>query len=166
MRKIAVFLIALSFSSVISAQKKDPPHWGSAYMEVAGAKLHLGMTKSEVTDLLAGSPFKKINESFWVMGPEDHDGPTLQFTNGRLTFVSRNWATYNNDITDALFGVVTSLNSEGFSACKVTADTKTDPTSTVQRVWVACGEKTILIIRATMSGKIYNTVDEHLGAIH
>jgi hypothetical protein len=37
MKKIAVVLIALTFSSVIYAQKKDPPHWGSAYMEVAGA---------------------------------------------------------------------------------------------------------------------------------
>jgi hypothetical protein len=152
MKKIAVVLIALTLSSVIYAQKKDPPHWGSADMEVAGAKLHLGMTKAEVTERLAGSQFRKINENFWVMGPEDHDGPSLQFTNGHLTFVSRNWVTYDNDIMEALFGAVTSLNDEGFSACKVTADTKTDPTMTLHRVWIECGEKTILIIRSTLSG--------------
>jgi hypothetical protein len=167
MRKFAAFLIALSFSSVMYAQKKDPPHWGSANMEVAGSKLHLGMTKAEVTERLAGSPFKKIDENFWVMGTEKHDGPALQFTNGRLAFVSRNWVTYDNDITEALFGAVTSLNGEGFSACKVTADTKTDPTVTSQRVWIDCGEKTILIVRSTfVGGNTYCTVDEHLGAIH
>src|SRR5277367_6257254 len=134
MRKIAVVLIALMLPSVIYAQKKDPPHWGSAYMEVAGAKLHLGMTKAEVTGRLAGSAFRKLDENMWMMGSEKDDGPTLQFTNGRLNFVSRDWITYDNDITAALFGVVTSLNDEGFSACKVTADTKTDPVATLQRV--------------------------------
>jgi hypothetical protein len=68
---------------------------------------------------------------------------------------------------EALFGAVTSLNDEGFSACKVTADTKTDPTMTLHRVWIACGEKTILIVRSTfVGGKPYNTVDEHLGAMN
>jgi hypothetical protein len=50
-----------------------------------------------------------------------------------LTSLIKNWVTYDNDIMEALFGAVTSLNDEGFSACKVTADTKTDPTMTLPR---------------------------------
>ena len=167
MRKTILVLIVLAIPSVIHAQKKEQPHWEAAYMDVPGTKLHLGMTKAEVTERLAGSAFRKLDENMWMMGSEKDDGPTLQFTNGRLNFVSRDWITYDNDITAALFGVVTSLNDEGFSACKVTADTKTDPTVTLQRVWIACGEKTILIIRSTfVAGKTYCTVDEHLGAMN
>jgi hypothetical protein len=166
MNKFFVVLVVLMLPSVIQAQKKGATRWGSASIEVAGAKLHLGMTKAEVTEQLAGSQLTKIDDRNWLIGPVEHAGPTLQFTNEHLNFVSREWTTYDNDVTQALFGVVTALNGEGFSVCKVTADTKTDPTSTNQRVWISCGEKTALVMRLTMAGKTYNIVEENLGAMH
>jgi hypothetical protein len=166
MRKIAVGLLMLTLSSVIHAQKKEPPQWGSASMDVGKTKLRLGMTKAEVSERLAGVAFRRDTDDFWIIGTGNNASPSLQFTNGRLNFVTRNWETTDNDIVVALFGVITSLNGEGFSVCKVSADMKADPTMTAQRVWIACGEKTILVHRATIGGKIYNTVDEQLGAIN
>jgi hypothetical protein len=90
----------------------------------------------------------------------------LAFTNGRLSYASRNWPTYDNDIAEALFGAVNSLNQDAHSACTVIADVKTDPDMTVHRVWIACGEKSILVARAVINGKSYNTVDEQLGVMH
>ena len=167
MRKIACCLLMLTLSSVIHAQKKDPPQWGSAGMDVAGAKLHLGMTPSEVAQRLSGTAYRKESDRFWIVGENPNQfGPVMQFTDGRLNFVSRNWGTTDNDIAEALFGVITSLNSEGFSLCKVSADVKADPSSSAHRVWIACGEKTVLVHRMTISGKTYNTVDEQLGAMN
>jgi hypothetical protein len=139
-------------------------HWGSAALDVGGKKVHLGMTKGEVTDRLAGSTITKRDEDNWVVGDaKTLLGPTLQFTKGSLTFADRYWETNDNDIGEALFGVVTLLNNQGFSACRVTADTVTSPGSTSQRVWISCGEKGILITRNTFDAKHYNLIYERLG---
>ena len=136
---------------------------GKAALEVAGVNLHLGMTKGEVTEKLSGNEISKMNDDNWMIAAPNQLGPTLQFTNGRLTHAERNWGTYDNDIVEALFGVVHSLNEEGFVTCVVTANTKAGPDAASRGVWIVCGEKSILVMRLTFGCKSYNTVDEHLG---
>jgi len=94
---------------------------------------------------------------------EKNFGPTLQFTNGFLSYADRNWVTYDNDIVEAMFGAVKTLNDEGFSTCIVTADDSVSPNLTAHRVWIDCGVKTVLVIRRSFGGKSYNSVDERLG---
>jgi hypothetical protein len=159
-------LVLTLFSSVIHAQKRDTTEWGSAVLEVAGATLRLGMTKAEVTEKLSGAPVTKINENYWMVAAGANLGPALQFTNGRLNFADRYWTTRDNDIAEALFGAVNTLNKEGFSACKVTATTDTAPDVTTHGVWIQCGEKSVLLVRRNMGGSFYNTVYEQLGSLH
>jgi hypothetical protein len=166
-KQILLVPIALMLcSSAIQAQKKDPPELGSAVLEVASARLRLGMTKAEVTEKLSGAPITKINENNWVIAASGSLGPTVQFTNGRLNFAERYWTTSDNDIAEALFGVVNALNKEGFSACKVTTYTNTAPDTTVHGVWIQCGEKSVRLTRDTFGGKSYNMVYEQLGGMH
>jgi hypothetical protein len=66
----AVLALAL-FTVVTDAQKKAPPKSGSASLEVAGARLHLGMTKADVIGKLAGSQITRINEDNWIVVPTD-----------------------------------------------------------------------------------------------
>lgn len=159
-------LVLTLCSSVIHAQKKEPPKSGSASLEVAGAQLRLGMTKSEVVGKLAGSQITRLNEDNWIVAPNGALGPTLQFTNGQLNFADRYWPSQDNDIAEALFGAVSILNSEGFSSCNVTSYTKTTPDATSQGVWIECGQKSVLLQRLTFGGKSYNTVYEQLGGMH
>jgi hypothetical protein len=166
MKKILLVPLVLTlFSSVIHAQKKDPTEWGSAALEVAAAKLRLGMTKAEVVEKLSGAPITKINENNWVIAASGNLGPSIQFTNGHLNYAERYWTTADNDIAEALFGAVNVLNKEGFSACKVTTYTNTAPDMTVHGVWIQCGEKSIRLTRDTMGGKSYNMVYEQLGVM-
>lgn len=165
MRKTAVILTLFALSSILSsARQRTPSQWGRAVLEVSGTKVHLGMTKAEVSEKLSGTEISKINENNWVVGAIP--GPTLQFTNGRLSYADRYWITYDNDIVEALFGAVNSLNQEGFSACTVTAVLKTLPDSTGHSVEIMCGEKSVLITRLSFGGKSYNSVYEQLGIIH
>jgi hypothetical protein len=165
-RTSAVGLVFVTLCSLLSAQQRGSSQRGTAVLEVSGVKLHLGMTKAEVTEKLSGTGISKINEDNWVVGAMEDLGPSLQFTNGRLNYADRYWVSYDNDIVEAMFGAVNSLNQEGFSACTVTAITKTLPDSTGHNVWIICGEKSILISRRSFGGKSYNSVHEQLGGMH
>jgi hypothetical protein len=156
---ISVLILVIVLSVVSSAQVKREMSRG--IIEIAGTTLHLGMTKAEVAEKLAGAEITKDKEDFWTIGIAS----SLQFTNGRLSYARRNWPNYSNDIFEAFYGAVNHINDEGYSACRVTADSKLAPGETWQRVWIVCGDKTILIVRYSAGGKSFNMVDEMLGAI-
>jgi hypothetical protein len=164
MKRLALVLLTFTaLSSILYAQQK---RLSKAAIDVRGTNLRLGMTKAEVTDKLAGNAITKAHEDHWIVAPSDELGPSLQFTNGRLSYADRYWITYDNDIAEALFGAVNSLNQEGFSACSVTAHTKTEPATMLHQVSIECGEKSILLVRSSFGGKSYNTVYEQLGSMH
>ncbi len=167
MKKTAVVVLTLiALCSILSAQQRNSSQWGKAVLEVSGTKLHLGMTKAEVSEKLSGREIWKVNENNWVVAAKEKLGPSLQFTDGHLNFADRYWVTYDNDIVEALFGAVNSLNQEGFSACAVTAGTKASPDLTAQNIWITCGEKSVLVTRQTIGGKSHNMVYEQLGEMH
>jgi hypothetical protein len=166
-RTATIVLTIVGLCSILSAQQKTSPQWGKGVLEVSGTKVRLGMTKGEVTERLAGTEISRINDNNWMVGKPEDLGPSLQFTDGRLNFADRYWVTHDNDITEALFGAVNSLNQQGFSACTVTAGTNTSPEMTAQNVWISCGEKSILVTRHSHAdGKSYNMVYEQLGGMH
>jgi hypothetical protein len=165
MNRKALFTFALAALSLLTFVPQPKAQEASkAEIEIGGARLRLGMTKADVTEKLAGVPIYKDREDFWLIG-EKSISQCLQFTNGRLSYASRNWPTFDNDVLEAFYGAVAHLNNEGHSSCKVNADSKLEPDEKYQRVLIRCGEKTILVSRASLSGKSYNTVDEMLGSI-
>jgi len=74
--------------------------------------------------------------------------------------------TYDNDIVEALWGAVSTLNEEGFSSCNISAGTKSSPDIMSHNIWIDCGEKSIVVMRQTISGKPHNMVYEHLGRMY
>jgi hypothetical protein len=160
---LLVFCMVITMTAVYT--RSQTPHQNTE-LEVAGIKLHLGMTKAEVIQKLAGKQFQKMNEDNWQVGPENSGGPLIQFTNGKLNFTERYWATPENDTGEALFGAVNSLNRDGFRSCEVTAGVNSSPDSTAHNVWISCGEKSVVVSRLTMYGKTYTMVYEQLGYQH
>jgi hypothetical protein len=171
MKILAVALLCtLSSGGTLYAQKGQPvQQLSKTAIEVGGAKLRLGMTKSQVAEKLVWHEITKINDEVWMLGTEEEmrhrELPELQFTSGLLTYADRQWTTVNNETAEALFGVVTSLNDEGLSRCSVTTDThaETDLGLNSQRVWIICGEKTVVVARDTIGGKSFSSVSERLG---
>ncbi len=139
-------------------------------IKIEGATLRLGMTKAQVAEKLVGREITKINDDDWKIGTIEElrtsgDLPEVQFTRGLLSYADREWTTAQNDTAEALFGVVSSLNDEGYSKCTVTADTHADTDMGVswQRVWIFCGEKTVVVARQSSGGKSFSSVSEQLG---
>jgi hypothetical protein len=76
---LVVLLVAALATSF--AQSQASLH-SRAEIEVAGHRLHLGMTKAQVAEKLAGAEITKIHEDEWMVGSLEKKelGPTLQFT--------------------------------------------------------------------------------------
>jgi hypothetical protein len=155
---VAMFLVPASAFAIYAR-----PQHSKVELEVDGVMLHLGMTKSEVVEKLAGRQYWKVNDHNWVIGPPHDIGPSIQFTNGKLNFTERFWATNENDTGMALFGAVNSLNKDGFYACDVSASVNTSPDIAAHNVWISCGEKSVVVNRDTIGNHSYTMVHEELG---
>lgn len=161
MKRIAVVVLTLVvISSFLYAQQKSSAQLSKEYIDVLGSRLRLGMTKADVAEKLVGVKALFKEEDEWAF-----DGATIQFKNGRLNFADREWVTAGNTPVDALFGLVTSLNSEGLYVCNVFTDTRPDPAMTSQRVWLRCGNKAVLILKNRIGDKTYEDVYEQLGSL-
>jgi len=142
MKKLTLPLAALCLvGAAISARPQHP----KAELQVAGVMLHLGMTKAEVTNKLAGQQYWKVNDDNWVVSSPNDIGPSIQFTDGRLNFTERFWATNENDTGMALFGAVSSLNKDGFHTCEVRAGVNTSPDLTAHNVWIGAPNREVSI---------------------
>ena len=82
-----------------------------------------------MSEKLIGHEITKVNEDGWMVGSLEKGqlGPSLQFTNGLLSYADREWSISDKDTAEALFGSVSSLNSEGFLECRISALTPTLP---------------------------------------
>ena len=162
-RTALVLLMLAALSSLLYAQKNPSRQAGKvASIEIAGVKLHLGMTKADVAERFVGIQISKVTEELWAI---DKGGNSqLKFKNGRLVSANHSWINTGDDQMDALFAVVSLLNREGYSACKISTDTKVVPTTdadtgriisapSAERVWIDCGQKSVLIIKITFNGR-------------
>lgn len=162
-RTTIAILCCLAVLSILSSLVYAQRRLSRSAIDVKGVKLRLGMSKSEVSEKLVGNEITKTDEDDWMVAASGELGPSLEFTDGRLSFADRYWVTYDNDISEALYGAVTSLNQEGLPACTVNTDIKTDPDSSLHRLWILCGEKSIVMVHNMTHARTFNTVHEQLG---
>ncbi|HMD98610.1 MAG TPA: hypothetical protein VKM93_14915 [Terriglobia bacterium] len=168
-RTILTMLVLAVGSSFLYAQTRYSAKVSKGRIEVFGVRLQLGMTKADVIEKLGSVRIVKVKDNFWLVGPEDSTS-SLQFENGRLTFAGRSWGTKGGDVTgdiaEELFGAVTSMNDEGYSQCDVSTDTRSSPEMKTERVWLRCGDKSIVVVRSSYpNGHTYNEVSEALGVM-
>jgi len=122
------------------------------------------MTKAQVKDKLAQGEINELDEDEWMLGPRGKEGPVLQFNHGLLSYAEREWTNPRNDVAEALFAAVAAINSEGLNRCTVTATTQIDEIGwKFDRVWMACGEKTIALMRNSSGKDTWAHVWERLG---
>jgi hypothetical protein len=105
-----------------------------------------------------------MDEDEWMLGPHEESGPVLQFNHGLLSYAEREWTNPRKDVVEALFAAVAAINKEGLNTCTVTATNQIDEIGwRFNRVWIACGEKTIALMRNSSGKDTYDSVWERLG---
>jgi hypothetical protein len=156
MKRTTWFLALIGLSPILYAsQQKPSQQLTRASIEIVGVTLHLGMEKAEVAERFAGTQITKIDEQTWMIA----NNGTVQFKNGKVVFAARSWMNGGGDQIDAIFKAVSSLNREGFSACRVLSDT---PAYT-ERVGIDCGQKSVLITKTVSGNQRAVDVSERLG---
>ena len=183
MRKVALSLIAFVFlSSLLYAQQKAHQRTvKTASIDFGGVELQLGMSRADAAERLIGAQITKESDDSWFIGKTG----SVRFKNNRLIYADKSWINEDtdrplnaDDVTEAIFKAVGSLNRQGFSICRVSYDVpdagqkgytrdgqETDIPSRAQRVWIDCGEKgvRILTVSNSASSKVID-VAEVLGA--
>lgn len=170
-----MFLASLTLaavSSLLYAQQRPSQQVSKASIEIGGVTLHLGMTKADVAELFVGTQITKVSEELWTIG----DSGTVRFKNQKLIFADRSWMGDGVDQVDALFGVIASLNRDGYSACRVLSETMSVPitdadtgrllpeaSTSGKRLWIKCGEKSVLILKLQTGDHLHEDVSERLG---
>lgn len=168
MRLITVLtLTCLSLAGSGQAQVKK-----AELQVLPGITLRLGMTKAQVAEKLVGQNIDKVSEDYWSIGTLEQlkagiDVPKMQFSQGLLIYATKVWTTPATDTAEALFGAVSSLREEGISRCVINADTRalTDIGETTERVWLFCGEKTVLVMRSIYKDGSHIQIIEQIGQI-
>lgn len=167
-KALAVLALLASVALVGSVPTAAQPP--KDYITVGEAKLRLGMSKAAVSKALEGHRIVQSQDSdLWMIDPDDPVAVTVQFTNGRVDVVTKEWPTKHGDVAGVIFGLVSSLQREAHPAglalypCIVATDTLTKPNMTIQRVWAQCGPKTVMILRFDTGGIISQGVAEVLG---
>jgi hypothetical protein len=155
-------LSILAISSLGMAQRKPSPV-DEQSITIHGAKLYLGMSKNEVADKLANVPELEIQSpKRWMIGTKTQSWPdSIEFKDDKVVFASRSWHENGLDPVQALLGVASSMNHEGFTDCALSTSTLSDPIT--QRIFIKCGNKTIAVVRMLIGEHKYEQVVEEFG---
>ena len=161
MKTPALLVVALLSASTTTPEVRSPqiPN----YIEISGQRLHLGMTKAQVSEKLAGKTVQIMKDDLWTIGVNFPPEAEIQFTNGKLTYAEREWPSASNDLFESLYGAISTLNEQGFKGCVVTSYASNDPGLILKNIWVDCAGKSVSINRVTLRGNTYTFIQESLG---
>jgi hypothetical protein len=161
---ILVALITL-FSPLMQGQSKR------VTLDLGTVTVWIGMPKQEAFSKLATAGYKLMTTS----DEDTADGKiiavlsgdelySIAFTAGRLSFADRDWYNKNTSVADAVIDSLRTVAGPSGATCKVIPDTLSNPESSLKRVFVQCGTRTILIMKGKI-GKAENlvTVSERIG---
>jgi hypothetical protein len=143
---ILVALITL-FSPLMQGQSKR------VTLDLGTVTVWIGMPKQEAFSKLATAGYKLMTTS----DEDTADGKIIAVLSGDELYK-------NTSVADAVIDSLRTVAGPSGATCKVIPDTLSNPESSLKRVFVQCGTRTILIMKGKI-GKAENlvTVSERIG---
>lgn len=93
---------------------------------------------------------------------------SLRFENNKVVFAERNWLSDEANALSSVMDALTSLADQAASRCTIQHDPINKPEGKLNRVFITCGPRAILMTFGTMTigGQSYSddTVEERIGA--
>jgi hypothetical protein len=129
-------------------------------LAIGGATVWLGMSQLDVMSEMshAGLTATALNPRMFIVS-----GGTLQFTQGRLNFADRDWGENAESKLDAVIGALGTLTAHGDIQCVIQNAPLSEPEQKADRIFVTCGERSIMIMAGTALGKRASAVSERIG---
>lgn len=136
-------------------------------LEVGTVNVWLGMEKEEVAKRFRDAGYKVIYSGDQLILKNGDDAHLFWLKGGRLVFADREWITTDKtDRIDAVIGALAELAAKtGDQSCAVVQSPLSSPSASSNRVFVSCGQRSVLIGKGSLMGHAYVTVSERIGDI-
>lgn len=162
-----LLLAALLALPAYTSQSQSLPEKEITSLDLGSVTVYLGMAKQEAMKKLAavGHTPKDLGDKIGVeTGTGTH---ILWFKNNRLVFADLEWYTeHTGDGIDAVLGALGALAQKNNGhPCAVLHGPLSDPDVSVDRVFVECGKRSVLISKGKLDGKLLLDVSERIGDI-
>lgn len=159
-----VFVFSLLFALSASTGQVPLRH-KRVTLEVGTVTVWLGMTKEQATKKFSGAGYVVTNDGDKLLMRNGGDAHVIWFSDGRLAFAEKGWNTTDkNDPLDAVVGALASLARKvGSHPCSVIHSPISSPDSSSNRVFISCGERSVLIAKGTVVGQPFVDISERIG---
>lgn len=161
-----VFVLSMFFA-LLPNTGQTPQRPQRVSLEVGSVNVWLGMTKEEATKRFSDAGYQVTLAGDQLLMRRGSDAQILWFKDGRLAFANQVWNTTDKtDDVDAILGALGSLAEKvGNQPCSVSHAPISSPDSSSNRVFISCGERSVLISKGTMLGKPFVDISERIGDI-
>jgi hypothetical protein len=90
---------------------------------------------------------------------------TLKFENNKLVYADRNWLRDDSDVLPSVMDALTSLVDQGATKCTIEHAPMSSPDVRVNRVFIDCGERGILLTYGSTDLGSDRTISERIGRL-
>jgi hypothetical protein len=134
-------------------------------LELGSVDVWLGMPKQEVLAKFASAGFKVINTTEVGLMVLDDDKQTynVDFRGGRLSFASRSWNGKNTDNITAVIEALAAISGRNGSFCRVYREPSSSPSTSLNRIFVTCGQRSVVVGKGKINGINVEIVEERIG---
>jgi hypothetical protein len=159
-----VLLLPLLFT--ISANMPSQQSKPRVSLDLGSVNVWLGMSKAEVLNAVHKVGYRTIDEltdgKAMITSGDVGKGPyyTVKFTADRLSYAERSWFSDNQPF-DAVLGALSTVSGK---SCDIQDDPKMTPEMNIRRIYIYCGERSILILKGTLGKNAMADVFERIGS--
>lgn len=164
MLRLALVLLLLPFAlAADTAQVHE-----RVSLEVGTVNVWLGMTQEEAAKKFQEAGYKVIFAGDQLLlkrdMKNDTEGHVLWFKAGQLAFADREWNTKVKADIDAVIGALGELAEKSKNeSCYITHSPISSPDSSSNRIFVSCGQRSVLIGKGTITGMAFESISERIG---
>ena len=136
-------------------------------LEVGSVNVWLGMEQEEAAKRFRDVGYEVMHSGDKLLLKNGDDAHIFWLKDGRLAFADREWITSDkSDKIDAVIGALAELATKaGNQSCAVVHSPLSSPDASSNRVFVSCGQRSVLIGKGSLMGRSYVTVSERIGGI-
>lgn len=164
MRRALVLLLlsALPAGMTSSSSVQRSAH---VSLEVGTITVWLGMTQEDAAKRFRGAGYQVMITDNELLVHSASDSHVLEFMNGQLVFADREWYTKDkSDGLDAVLGALGALAEKvGNQPCAVIHSPLSSPDSSGNRIFVSCGDRSVMVGKGTILGQPFLDVSERIG---
>lgn len=157
-------LILLLLVVFLSVENGQPQSNEQVSLQIRTTTVWLGMPKDEVMKRFADAGAEIIDQNNAVIAKFSDDVRTLLFKNGLLSFADVVWPTESGSEGEAVLGALSALTENANKRpCIVDHNPLSYPTESINRIFVTCGPRSVLISQGTIQGNPFFEVSERIG---